>query len=83
VVVLSTLWLRVKILDLRGLGGGGAERRYPLGGVVVESQYHSVSFQCFRWQVLVFRVFFCLFLICCVRGSPHHLVSVCPLWLYL
>jgi hypothetical protein len=61
----------------------GAVRRYPLGGVIVEPRFHSVLFKCFRWQVLVFRVLFCLYLICCVRGSPHDLVSVRPLWLYL
>jgi hypothetical protein len=32
---------------------------------------------------VVFHVLFCLSLICYLRGSPHHLVSVRPLWLYL
>jgi hypothetical protein len=49
VAILSALWLWVKTLDLRGLDGGGAVRRYPLEGVVVEPRFHSVSSQCFRW----------------------------------
>ena len=36
VVILPALRLRVKTLDHHGLDGGGAVRRYPLGGVVVE-----------------------------------------------
>jgi hypothetical protein len=73
----------VKTFDRCGLDDGGVVRRYPLGGVVVEFRFHSASFRCLWWQVVVIRVFFCLSLICFVRGSPHHLVSVRPLWLYL
>jgi hypothetical protein len=42
VAILSALRLRVKTLDLHGLDGGGAVRRYPLEGVVVEPRFHSV-----------------------------------------
>jgi hypothetical protein len=35
----------------RGLVGGGALRRYPLGGVVVESGLDLVSCICLQWQV--------------------------------
>jgi hypothetical protein len=38
--------------------------RYPLGGVVVEFRFHSASFRCLWWQVVVIRIFFYLSLIC-------------------
>jgi hypothetical protein len=46
-------------------------RRYPLGGVV-ELRFNSVSFHCFRWQVLGFLCFFLLIfdLLCKRFSSP-------------
>jgi hypothetical protein len=70
----------VKTLDRFGLGDGDALHPYLLGGVVVELRF-NLGF------VLVSSVasfgfpFFYLDLL--VRGFPHHIVSVRPLWLYL
>jgi hypothetical protein len=58
----------------RGLDAGGIMRRYRLGGVIVDPQLDSVSMSPL---VLVFRFpFFVYSLICFVRGSSLHLVSV-------
>lgn len=60
-------------------------RRYPLGGVVVEIRPPSISL---RW-LLVASLAFLLYvvslsLICFIRGSFHHLVSVwLCVWIYL
>jgi hypothetical protein len=70
-----TLGLRVKTLDF-GLDDGGVTRRYLLGGIVAEFRLLLVVL-CLRWRVW-FSCTFCLSLICRVRGSPHHLVSVRP-----
>jgi hypothetical protein len=44
----------------------------------VELRSFLVSFRWLWWQALTLLVFTCLFLICFVRGSPHHFVSVWP-----
>jgi hypothetical protein len=75
-VYLLRTWSPSETLDRRGLDNGGAMRRYTLGGIIVELGFFLVSFSCFRWQVLVLLIFFCLPLIRFVRGSSYHLVSV-------
>jgi hypothetical protein len=64
VVILPVLWLRVKILDL-AVSTAAALCVVTL----LEPRFHSVFF--------VSVVF--VFVICFVRGSPLHLVSVQPL----
>ena len=80
-VVVATcvaIGLRVKTPDHSGLDSGGVLRRYPLGGGVVEP-CTSCPFRCLWWQVWFSLCFFFLSVICFVRGSPHHFVSVRPL----
>ncbi|KAK1669766.1 hypothetical protein QYE76_057925 [Lolium multiflorum] len=61
----SSRGLRVKTLDCRDLNRGGMMRHYVLGGVIVEFRFHSDSFRCIHWQLLVI----CLTLTYCVIGS--------------
>jgi hypothetical protein len=49
-----------------------------LGGIIMEVWFPSVSFEWFRWQVLVFVLF--LYLIWCLRESTHYLYLV-SVWL--
>jgi hypothetical protein len=73
----------VKTLDHRGLDDGGVVCHFPLGGVVVELWVARSLFGIFGGKFWL-SVYFYLFIFDpLVRGSPHHLVSVRPLWLYL
>jgi hypothetical protein len=71
VVILSALWLRVKTLDLV-VSTAAALCVVTLLGRSPWSPDSMVSFQCLRWQFLVFRVFlfFILDLLCKRFSSP-------------
>jgi hypothetical protein len=81
VVILTVLRLRVKTLDLTVSTAAALDVVTLLG-----ASSWSPDFAWYRFNVFVGLVFPCfLFFIfdLLVRGSPHHFVSVRPLWLYL
>jgi hypothetical protein len=83
VVILPTVRLRVKTLDLMFSTAAALSIVTLLGASSRSPDSTWYRFDVFGGKFLVFRVLFSLFLICFVRGSPHYLVSVRPLWLYL
>jgi hypothetical protein len=74
--IFPALGLQVKTLDL-GLGDGGATHRYLLGRIIMEL-YSPRSRSGYGGKIWFFLCLFFLSLMMCVRGSPHHLVSVWP-----
>jgi hypothetical protein len=83
VVILPVLWLRVKTLDLTVSAAAAVYVVTLLGASLWSPDSTRFHFNVFGGKFWFFRVLFSLSLICFVRGSPLHLVSVRPLWLYL
>jgi hypothetical protein len=69
-----TLGLRVKTLDRLGLNVGG-----KCVVTLLRASLWSSDFSLSSVASLGSSCTFLFILICCVRGSPHHLVSVLPL----
>jgi hypothetical protein len=83
VVILPVLRLRVKTLDLTVSAAAAVYVVTLLGAPLWSPDSTRFRFNVFGGKFWFFRVFFSLSLICFVRVSPLHLVSVRPLWLYL
>jgi hypothetical protein len=83
VVIVPVLWLLVKTLDLT------VSMVAALCVVtLLWASSWSLGDTWYRFIVVGDKFWFSVFifslsLICFVRGSPHHLISVRPLWLYL
>ena len=75
--IFAVLGLRVKTLDHPGLDIGDVIRRYPLGGVVVEPRRAHLSVFGGKCGAPCFS--FSIYVICFLRGSTRHFVSVRPL----
>jgi hypothetical protein len=81
VAILPAIWLRVKTLDL-SVSTAVAPCIVTLLGASSWSP-DTTRFHFFVFVVLVFPCFSVFIFDLFVRGSPLHLVSVRPLWLYL
>jgi hypothetical protein len=83
VVIFPVLRLQVKTLDLVVSTTAALCVVTLLGASSQSPDSTWYRFDVFGGKFLVFHVLFSLILICFIRGSPHHIVSVWPLWLYL